>query len=208
MKIHAAMFKPVGRRWSRGERATTLVEVMMTMGVFSLVTLGLVQFHLLGLTQDQLVQSKLGASDQSRSALARMTSEIRSAKILRVGNGGSGSFTPIAYGSTQQGTALQICFTTDTNSYVRYYFDTSAGELRRLRTGTSGTTLVAQYLTNSMFFRAEDFLGNAEIDGAHSYTIRVLLQFYQYKYPQTSVGPGNYYDYYKLEFKATRRAHD
>jgi Tfp pilus assembly protein PilW len=208
MKIHAAMFKPVGRRWCRGERAATLVEVMMTMGVFSLVTLGLVQFHLLGLTQDQLVQSKLGASDQSRSALARMTSEIRSAKILRVGNGGAGSFTPIAYGSTQQGTALQICFTTDTNSYVRYYFDTAAGELRRLRTGTAGTTVVAQYLTNSMFFRAEDYLGNAEIDGAHSYTIRVLLQFYQYKYPLTSVGPGNYYDYYKLEFKATRRAHD
>jgi Tfp pilus assembly protein PilW len=185
-----------------------LIEVMMTMGIFSLVTVGFVQFHLLGLTQDQLVQSKLGASDQSRAALSRMTSEIRSAKILRVGNGDAAGFIPVGYGTNQQGTALQICFSTDTNSYVRYFFDTNAGELRRLRTGTAGTTLVAQYLTNSMFFRAEDYLGNVEIDGAHSYTIRVLLQFYQYKYPLTTVGPGNYYDYYKLEFKATRRAHD
>jgi type II secretory pathway pseudopilin PulG len=192
----------------RQARAMTLVETMMTMAVFSLVAVGLIQFHLFGLTQDSLVQSKLGASDQARTALARLSSEIRSAKILRVGSGNGTNFTPIGYGTNQQGTALQICFTTDTNDYVRYFFDTAQSELRRAEAGVAGSTLVAEYLTNSLFFRAEDYLGNVLVDGSHSYTIRVMLQFYQYKYPLTTVGPGNYYDYYKLEFKATRRAHD
>jgi Tfp pilus assembly protein PilW len=196
----------LGRNGRR--EAMTLVEVMVTMGIFSLVSLGLVQFHIMGLTQDRLVQSKLGASDQSRVALARLSSEIRSAKILRVGNGTAESFTPIGFGTNQQGGALQICFTTDTNDFVRYFFDTSANELRRMKSGVAGTTVVAQYLTNSMFFRAEDHLGNVTTDGTHSYTIRTVLQFYQYRYPLTTVGPGNYYDYYKLEFRATRRAHD
>lgn len=193
----------------RDRSGATLIEVMVTMGIFSMVVLGLVQFHLLGLKQDQLVQSKLGASDQSRASLSRMTGEIRSAKLLRVGHKGSDNgFAPIGYGTNQQGTALQMSFTTDTNSFIRYYYDANANELRRKQSGVNGHTVVASHLTNTMFFRAEDHLGNVVVDGTHSYTIRVLLEFYQYQYPLTQVGPGNYYDYYKLEFKATRRAHD
>ena len=59
-----------------------------------------------------------------------------------------------------------------------------------------------------MFFRAEDHLGNTLVDGTSSYTIRTMMQFYQFQYPLTRVGPGYLYDYYKLEFKATRRATD
>ena len=95
-------------RSAADERAMTLVEVMMTMGVFSLVAVGLIQFQLLGLTQDRLVQSKLGASDQSRAALARMTSEIRSAKILRVGNGSPTGFTPIGYGTNLNDRVIEL----------------------------------------------------------------------------------------------------
>jgi prepilin-type N-terminal cleavage/methylation domain-containing protein len=192
----------------RLRRAMTLVELMITMTIFGFVTVGLMWLHLFGLKQDQLVQSKLGASDQSRGAFSKMTSEIRSAKILRVGNVSGTNFAPVPFGTNQQGTALQISFTTDTNSYVRYYFVTNASELRRIQTGVAGYDVVAQFLTNSVSFRAEDHLGNVLTDGTHSYTIRTVMQFYQYMYPLTRVGPGYLYDYYKLEFKATRRAHD
>jgi prepilin-type N-terminal cleavage/methylation domain-containing protein len=190
------------------QRAMTLVELMITMLIFGFVTVGLMWLHLFGLKQDQLVQSKLGASDQSRGAFSKMTSEIRSAKILRVGDVAGTNFTPVPFGTNQLGTALQISFTTDTNSYVRYYFVTNASELRRIQTGLAGYDVVAQFLTNGVSFRAEDHLGNVLIDGTHSYTIRTVMQFYQYMYPLTRVGPGYLYDYYKLEFKATRRAAD
>lgn len=200
--------KPLTPPHLRKQRAMTLVEMMITMMIFGFVTVGLLQFHLFGLRQDQLVQSKLGASDQSRGAFGKLTSEIRSAKILRVGDGSDSAFTPIPFGTNQQGTALQISFTTDTNSYVRYCFETNSSELRRYQSGITGYTRIAQFLTNTMFFRAEDHLGNTLVDGTSSYTIRTMMQFYQFQYPLTRVGPGYLYDYYKLEFKATRRATD
>lgn len=192
----------------RFSRALSIPELMVAMGIFSISVIGLVTLHLFGLRQDQLVQSKLGASDQSRRALSQMLTDIRSAKILTVGNGTISSFTAIPYGTAQQGTALQISFTTATNNYIRYYFQTNGAQLRRMESGVSGYEVIADKLTNSMFFRAEDFQGTVLTDGAHSYVIRTVLQFYQYQYPLTRVGAGYLYDYYKLEFKCSRRAKD
>ena len=186
----------------------TIPELMVAMGIFSFAVLGLVTLHLFGLRQDQLVQSKLGASDQSRRSLSQLMTDIRGAKNIRVGNGDSTSFTPIDYDELQKGTALHINLTTDTNSYVRYYYDEPSGELRRRTTATSGYEVVADHLTNSLFFQAEDYRGNVLYDGSHNYVIRTVLQFTQYQYPLTKVGPGYLYDYYKLEFKCTRRASD
>ncbi len=197
-----------GRKRNGKARGMAIPELMVAMSVFSLAVVGLISLHMFGLRQDQLVQSKLGASDQSRRALNKLLTEIRGAKILTVGNGAAASFTPIAYGNAQQGTALQISPTTDTNNYVRYFFDSSKSELRRITSGGATASIVADHLTNSMFFQAEDYRGNVLTDGTHSYVIRTVLQFYQYQYPLTKVGPGYLYDYYKLEFKAARRAHD
>lgn len=207
MKIKLAM-QPMLRR--RGVRATamTLVEILVSMAVFSLAIIGLVYTNLFGLMQNQLVNSKLGASDQSRRAFDKFTGEIRTAKIWMVGNGDDGSFTPIDNGDEQQGNALQISSTTDTNSYVRYYFNTNSQELCRVASGITGHTLVAQYLTNSMYFRAEDYLGNIKTDLSYKYVIRVVMEFCQYQYPLTRVGPGYYYDYYKMEFRITPHCPD
>ena len=189
-------------------RAMTIVELMVAMGIFSISVMGLIGLHLFGLKQDQIVQSKLGASDQSRRAFSQLISDIRGAKKIRVGTGSADSFTPIDYDELQRGTALHINLTTDTNSYIRYYYNTNAGELRRIETGTSGYEVVANCLTNDMFFQAEDYKGNVLYDGSHNYVIRTVFRFYQYQYPLTKVGPGYLYDFYKLEFKCTRRAAD
>ncbi|MBE0540641.1 MAG: prepilin-type N-terminal cleavage/methylation domain-containing protein [Verrucomicrobia bacterium] len=192
---------------ARGQQALTLVEMMVTMGLFGLAVSGLITLHIFGLRQDQLVQSKLGSSDQSRRAFDRLTGEIRAAKLWRVGHGTESSFAPVLNGTPQQGTAVQISLSTDTNQWIRYYFDTNYNELRRT-TSVGGEQVIARNLTNSMFFRAEDYLGNLKTDLSYKYVVRVILEFYEYQYPLTQVGPGHYYDYYKLEFKITPHCPD
>jgi hypothetical protein len=59
-----------------------------------------------------------------------------------------------------------------------------------------------------MYFRAEDYLGKVKTDLSYKYVIRVVMEFCQYQYPLTRVGPGYYYDYYKMEFKITPHCPD
>jgi Prokaryotic N-terminal methylation motif len=190
----------------RRKQALTLVELMTTMGIFSIVILGSISLQLFGLRQDQLVQSKLGASDQSRQFLMKMGWEIRSAKKWEVGNVvSSGNFVEIPEGQPQRGTGIRIYPGPTTNSYIQYHFNTNARVLLRLQSGVTGTTTVAQDLTNNMAFQAEDYRGTVQTAGTGLWRncIRIILEFAQYQYPLTQVGPGRLYDYYKVEFKVS-----
>jgi hypothetical protein len=40
----------------------------------------------------------------------------------------------------------------------------------------------------------------------YNYVVNILMQFYQYQYPLTSVGSNYLYDYYQLTYSATRRS--
>jgi prepilin-type N-terminal cleavage/methylation domain-containing protein len=212
MKLFPVRFPPLRTRTARspaqGSHGLTLVEMMITMSVFTLVLAGLLTLHIYGLKQNQLVESKLGASDNSRRALDALTTEIRSAKIWAIGVGDETSFVPIPNGTLQQGSALQFSYTPDTNRYIRYYFETNHGRLCRLASDGAGRRVIADHLTNNMFFRAEDYLGNVKTDLSYKYVIRVLLEFRQYQFPLTRVGPGYLYDYYKLDFRVTPHCPD
>jgi hypothetical protein len=193
----------------------TLVEMVVSLGVFGLVSLGLVYTHVYCLRQDQLVNSKLGASDQSRKGFSILTRDIRAAKVWEVGNlsSGGGTFNQIALGSVQQGNALRVSHTTNWNDGVLYYFDTSnladdGGKLRRVLQTSGESTLIARYLTNNMFFRAENYQGIAQTNRTHKGVIKVMMEFAQFQYPLTKVGPGYLYDYYKMEFKLTSHVPD
>jgi prepilin-type N-terminal cleavage/methylation domain-containing protein len=193
---------------ARWDRAFTLVETMVAMSVFSFVTIGLIYGHLFALRNDQLANSKLGASDSSRHGFDLLSDDIRSAKIWQVGNGNQSTFTPIANGTAQQGTALKVNLTTDTNKYVLYWFDTSLRQLRRSKNGVGSSKLIARDLTNTMYFRAENYRGDVQKDLTHKGVINVAMQFCQFQYPLTKVGPGWYYDYYKMEFRLTSHVPD
>lgn len=199
----------------------TLVELMVSMAVFSLISIGLIYTHLFCLHQDQLVNSKLGASDQSRKSFTLLTRDIRSAKVWDIGNADAsgGSFTAVADGANQVGNALWISYTATTNynQGILYYFDTSnmandGGKLNRRDLVSGNTVRIATDLTNStansMVFRAEDYRGTTQTDRTHKSVIRVVLEFAQYQYPLTKVGPGYLYDYYKTEFKLTSHVPD
>jgi len=111
------------------------------------------------------------------------------------------------------GNALQLSLTTDTNVFIRYYFETNGPFTtqpngRLVRVTSSGEYMVcAQCLTNasgtSMVFRAQNYLGTGVLnDYQYKYVIDALMEFYQYQFPRTSVGPGLYYDYYRIDLKA------
>lgn len=202
---------------ARHALAMTLVELMVSMGIFGMVSVGLVYTHLFCLRQDELVNSKLGASDQSRRGFDLLTRDVRSAKVWEVGNANSAgtTFTPIALGATQQGNALRLSYTATTNwsDAVLYYFDTSdmannGGKLNRRKASTGNVDQLADNLTNNMFFAAEDYKGSAQTNRTHKGVIRAKMEFAQYQYPLTKVGPKFYYNYYKMEFKLTSHVPD
>lgn len=193
---------------ARRQAGLTLVELVVASAVFSLTVVGLVYCQMFGMRQDQLVNSKIGAAEQARLSFNDLATDIRAAKIWQIGNGNLTTFTGIAKGSNQKGNALKISLTTDTNKYYLYYFDTNAAKLYRGHSGSTVKTCLAQYLTNSMFFQAQNYRGENQTDLTHKGVINVVMQFCQYQYPITKVGPGNFYDSYKMELKLTPHVPD
>jgi hypothetical protein len=74
--------------------------------------------------------------------------------------------------------------------------------------GVSGYKVVAQNLTNTMSFTAEGYNGGPVVNLSYKYVVRVKMEFYQYMYPLTKVGPKYYYNYYKMEFRVTPHCPD
>jgi prepilin-type N-terminal cleavage/methylation domain-containing protein len=201
---------PALKAWST--RAFTLPEMMIAMATFGMVIGGFLSAHLFGLKYDQRVCSKLGASDQSRMTFGLLTSDIRASKIWRIGRGNSSGFTNLPNATLQQGNALQLFLTTNTNSWIRYYFETNGpttadpnGRLWRI-TSDGDADIIAQSLsnatTNSMTFYAEDYRGTIVSDYNYKYVIVTLMEFCQFQYPKTYVGPGYLYDYYRILLKS------
>jgi hypothetical protein len=194
------------------EAGLTMVEMMVTIAIFVMLVTAFISANIFGLRYDQLVCSKLGASEQSRRSFEKLTSDIRASKIWRIGSGSQTTFTPVSNMTLMIGNALQLSLTTDTNLFVRYYFDTNGPTTqpngRLCRITSAGEFLVcAQYLTNvsgtSMVFQAQNYSGvGALSDYQYKYVIDALMEFYQYQFPKTVVGPGYYYDYYRIDLKA------
>lgn len=187
------------------QSAMTLTETMIASAVFSLVVIGLVYTVIFCMRFDELASSKMGASESARRDFDQLTQDIRSAKVWQIGNLSGSTFKAISNTVQQVGNAIQLSKTSDTNTWIRYYFDTNALQLCRVDS-TSGTTkVIAQSLTNasgqSMTFHAEDYLGGNTYDLQYKYVIVTTLEFAQYQYPLTKVGPGYYYDYYRMQFK-------
>ena len=199
-------------------RGFTLVELMFSLSIFSLVALALVTAHLMGLRENQLIESKCGASDSSRRALSKLPEDIHSAKMWLIGNVSAPftNFTAISDNTAQNGNALQLFQTTNASAFILYYFDltdaaNNNGRLCRLSSANPTPVCLASnlvnWLTNGYSFVAEDYTGtvatNEGCSRAYKGMIHVKLQFAQFQYPLTPVGTNGLYDYYKMEFKAT-----
>lgn len=213
--------RPVRALRHRRVQAFTLAEMLVSVSIFVFMALGIIYAMMAGMRYDQLVCSKLGASDKSRMSFDLLTGEIRSAKSWSIGNianNNKASFTPCGNATAQQGNALSL--TNASGVWVRYWFDTNNYQLCRGPGGAATNQIIAQSLTNSgnalmpmsMTFHAEQrtndnlvtsiSAGDIQQDLQYKYVIVTTMEFCQFQYPLTKVGPGYYYNYYCIRIKA------
>ena len=175
------------------------------MALMTMVLGGVIYSHVMGGRMMQITQAKLGANDSARRAFGKLQDEIRAAKTIAVGEGTSTSFVAATNGSALEGRAMQIYPGTNQTWWIRYFYLTNTSELRRVTSSTSTPQLIAAYVTNAVLFSKEDYLGNTLTTDTGNSTINVRLQFFQLSYPMTKIGTNNFFDYYQLQTRVTRR---
>jgi prepilin-type N-terminal cleavage/methylation domain-containing protein len=199
---HQIPFSGSGRgTWPRPDAGFTLPEVLIATTVFLLVIIGIVSANLFGLRMFQVTQTKLNAITWSRETSDKMTAEIHACNSVWVGNvATNGVFQTLLDGETQQGTGLLIYPTTNTTNYIIYFVNPSDETFRRT-TGQPGTAeILADSVTNTLVFAAQDFSGKVLTNNENNRVIHLTLEFYQ---------PARFMlgaDYYKMETSMTRRA--
>lgn len=186
-----------------GLSAFTLPEVMISSAVLSLVLLAILSTHLAGLRMAGSTEARLRASQAVRSGLDRLQDEIRCGKALRVGNTAP-AFAAISNGSPQEGNALEIYPSGDTNNFVRYFLDADAQTLMRLSSDQRSAVPVVEGITNSVVFRSETFRGDAETSPVNNRLIAVTFEFCEWAFPGRN---GNaHYDSSRFQTRITRRS--
>ena len=189
----------------RGQAAFTITELMIASGLFSLVVIGSVTSHLVGLRMCTITKTKLQTTHNARAALNRTRDEIRSAAVLTVGNVYGATFTNVTANGQRQGNGLKLCPTSNTNNYVVYYVDMSEQTLKR-KTSAGITETIASFITNTIPFAAEDYAGNVLTNDQNHRVIRMNLEFYQWEFASPNRGGSNSYEYYSIQTRTARRA--
>jgi len=183
------------------DKGFTLPEILIVMTVFLFVVGGIISANLFGLRMFQITETKLNVAQWSRETIETITGEIHacnSLSILTVDT--NGNFTGLLDGETQQGNALQIYPTANTNNYIIYFVNPSDQTFRRTTDQTGTALILADSVTNTLPFSAQDFSGNVLTNSQNNQVIHLTLEFHQpARFMQGA-------DYYKLETSVTRRA--
>src|SRR5450756_748446 len=132
------------RRFFRRAGGHTLIEMMFAVSVLVMVVMALMSAHLMGMREQQWVESKSGASDTSRRLLNQLPVDIRSSKMWFIGTLSGTNFSIVT--NSSQGTALELFETTNGSAAITYYFDlasaaNSDGHLVRYTTSNSTPVL-------------------------------------------------------------------
>ncbi len=179
--------------------AFTLTELLIAVAIFIVLVGGVIFSNLYGLSMFRITETKLNATADARRVIGTLTDEIRTCNSSWVGNVKNGTFEALLDGETQQGSALLIYPTTNTSNYVIYFLNPSDQSFRRTASTVKAPTVLAEYVTNSIVFRAQDHLGRVLTNNQNNHVIHLNLEFYQ------RMRPLKVADYYKLETAMTRR---
>jgi hypothetical protein len=151
----------------------------------------------------QVTQTKLNVTTWARETADLIRTQVHACNTAWVGNiSTNGVFEGLLDGESQQGTALLIYPSTDTNRFTIYFVNPPDETFRETVAAPSGTNTVilADSVTNIMIFSAQDFSGNVLTNSENNRVIHFTLEFYQ---PERFMLGA---DYYKLETSMTRRA--
>jgi type II secretory pathway pseudopilin PulG len=179
-------------------RAFTLVELMITMTIFMMLTLAMVGVQIFGFKMNALTTNKLRSTAYSLKALDQIQSQIRGASSVLVGKGTSLA----SFASTgTNGPALMICSPTGGSNLL--YLSTNTGGLYEIFSANNQQMTVASNLTNQVVFQTVDCHGNnISSSSIEHYAIRMTLQFFQVNYRV----PTNVYEYYTFQTEMTPRS--
>jgi len=218
-------------------RAFTLVEMMVSITIFSLIIFLTVAVQVYAIRVYSLAATKLSATQAARVTMNDVRDQVREARLVYVGNYTNVAsdapidFVPVSNNNLQEGNALMIYPTTSTNSFTLVYLQAAqagsgmaagvnGGALPIgansliLLTFTNGTMEVsndiADFITNQIVFDAENFVGSILSSNENNYLIHMTLDFSQWEYPIAFVGTNRFdaYDYYQLNTVMTRRDTD
>lgn len=181
-------------------RAFTLVELMVAMAIFMLLTLAMVGVQIFGFRINTLTSSKLKSTAYSLKALDQILNQVRGASSAVVGSGTSmASFTSTG----TNGPALMIYSPTGGSNLL--YLSTNAGALYEILGSNGQQMTLASNLTNQVLFQTVDCHGNnISSSGLEHYAIRMTLQFYKVDYQV----PTNVSSYYTFQTEMTPRSQD
>ena len=190
--------------------AFTLVEMMIVVGIMLILLLGMVFTQMYGLKVATLATNRASMSSYGRQAMDQIRDAVRGAQNVYIGNcspTNPASFTRAT--GAQQGAALQVYSTTNIGPpYVIYYLDNSNARTNYIKSysvdasNVTSIQTLAAYVTNTVVFYAEDYLGNVLTNNVNNRVIDVLFQFNQYAF----VNKNNLFTTsYQLRTRTTQR---
>jgi len=202
--------KPAIFKNSRRGRGFTLAEVLMAVTILVFVFAAIISVNLWGLAMNQRSQIWLNTSDDTRHSMGMLHEDIRTASTIYVGTGSLAGFTNAGTTNIQAGNALQLYLSTNTNSWVLYYYDSTSNTL--FRTNWDGTSVgdfrmvSANPITNDNYiFTMEDYLGNILSNATPYPVVAVYLSFTKLQNPQIEIAPGSPVDFYQINTKIAPR---
>jgi hypothetical protein len=179
---------------------------MMAMTVLVMVLGGIMAGLHFALRMAEISNAKGSANAESRRYLSTLMSEVGSAKMVAVGDGGLSAFIEAGMDAAQEGSALQLYPTTDTNVFIRYYLDSVDQKLKRMTNGAASAAVVASGISNGEVFTLEDFSGNVLSNNQNNCAVGLVLRFSQVQSAEVPVGPSRFYTSYEVRTKIARRA--
>jgi Tfp pilus assembly protein PilW len=196
-------------RRDRG-RGFTLAEVMIATTLLVLVFAAIISTNLWGLAMNIRSEIWLDTSDDSRHTMGMLHEDVRTASTIYVGTGSLAGFTNAGITNIQAGNALLIYASTNTNSWVLYYYDSTTNTL--YRTNYDGTSVgdfrmvSANPITNDNYiFTMQDYLGNILSNATPYPVVAVYLSFTKLQNPQIVIEPGSPVDFYQINTKIAPR---
>ena len=153
----------------------TLPEVLISSTLFVLVISGVLSGHLFGLSMFRLTQTKLVATDAARKVTGKITSEIQNCKTTWIGDVKNGEFAARLDGEKQVGSGLLIYPTTNKSDFIIYFVNQADNTFRRTTGTPSSAIILAQSVTNTVVFRAQDYLGNVLTNNQNNRVIHLNL---------------------------------
>src|ERR1035438_1620555 len=106
-------------------RGFTLAEIMLASTTLVLVFGAIIAINIWGLAMTYRSAIWLDSSDDARKTMGMLHEDVRTASTIYVGTGSLAGFTNAGATNVQAGNAMMLYASTNTNSWVLYYFDSS-----------------------------------------------------------------------------------